>query len=1686
MAIDWDKIMKKAKEQDARSNSRTGGGRSPGGQGPSGRTGMEMVHAVLDRGPYRRGMAPSERLRNGLPDSLSPEPRAFGRTGYAPIEPEGGRPVFKQPTFWDRLSNIGTAGLKGSAGNFVSSGGAVMSVTGGGTMSTEVYKEQAEAIKARIGLIEEQLEAGRHYNPKTRQYDGEPMTEADIEDFEYSLKMFQDQLAIYDTAYRANRDIGGRLYEEGGKIQQSSQADAERAKQGLGKFGTTLVDAGIAGVQMAGDFAVSALTGGTVNPLTVASGRVFGRSAQAAKDNGATDEEAALRGILSAVTTYGISKLSSVSGVSKAFSGKGATTEWTEKMARSLAEKLGKTAAGKTAVYQVGKLLASGAGEAVEEMLEDVADPILDAVTYRGADALRDYADPEYYAGMLYDGLIGGIMGLTGGGLDVVNTGRVYAGYKGSAEVQGGGLAAPETEIPPTETASTGEAIQADTSKFDKGILTNLSHARTYFIEYAKSHFPAFVKNSETGNTIGISRKGIDKFLSGNIGYAKYASGFHIPELIENAHLINSAQNYHSEKAGSIPTFEYYNSPVQIDGVQYTAHIRVKNTNMGDKYYGHTISEIESIEIEPPARTSVPVDPAVQPVNAIGGSNVEAQHPAPDDAANAVPRMYVQDVRDDASNNIIPQSSEKSNSELPPGTGAMDNPFIPTQERSAQKADAVDRQMPFHSRQSIMKDIIPEAESMRRAEMRIETDIEGEMEYLRSKAAWTGEDVDLAMLIKEKLGLDAIESGKYGAYRKWYKEVVGKQKSEAGRTLQAIQKWTRDGKQSAIELVDNAAEILEKNSAMSEAEINAALGEAAVYALTAESQFADGNKEGLIDTLSKVATERGYKPSNKLIKALNKTNIDGIYDALWKSVEGLAFDQIPRSFGSKLSTYQYLSHLLNAKTLERNIIANAVFAPLEHHINNLAIIPDTIVSAVLAPIHHTKVGKMRSVGWEPSMFSKAGREGIANATRDSYVDIALDINRGGQGDKYQTSTNRVFKRKPGGLNVLNRAEGALGYGLNWTDAIQKGNTQGIAGAANQSLVNKGGRVTPELAERFTQDSMLTRSFQRETLIGNIAQAGKDWLNVVGIGTDNGKVVGAGKVRFKVKDFGLGDLVQKYTRVMGSLATSAAEYTPLGYAKALYNLGVVVYANTKSAKGYGDSNANMLGQFAEMTYDEAAAFAQRNFAISVTRPIVGLGLASACGALFKLGLLLLSDDDEYDKESMMSTVQNKSGMQMNLSALGRLIDGESTAIQEDDVLINLDFLEPVNSIMRLGITMQTADDQSFNTQLEKSAEAVFGSVTSMPMMQNVKSVINTIKYRDKGGDDEKGDSIWDTANEAAAGLVGNSASGFIPGPIRHAAQAADNTVRDISDPDRPWMQVWNRLLSGVPGARNTLPEKLDSFGSPRKYTESGLLNALNATVIPGAAVQYRKDLVAEELERHDIPSLYPDRKAPNSISNDGEKYRLSSEQKRTYQTLRGRLEKDILDAMTSGAAYKGLSDEGKAEVISKAQGYAREFAKLEVLKEMGIEGEAGDTYRKAFEAVDKGMEPEDYFVYKQTEGRYDADGNGELNTGELARSIEKSGLSGQAKSILWAINFPDWPQEAKELGVGFDVYTQYKAKTYGLSADKDEDGKSIGGTKKAKVLKVIDGLDLTVEQKDALYLKEGYAESTLWEAPWHRR
>lgn len=79
---------------------------------------------------------------------------------------------------------------------------------------------------------------------------------------------------------------------------------------------------------------------------------------------------------------------------------------------------------------------------------------------------------------------------------------------------------------------------------------------------------------------------------------------------------------------------------------------------------------------------------------------------------------------------------------------------------------------------------------------------------------------------------------------------------------------------------------------------------------------------------------------------------------------------------------------------------------------------------------------------------------------------------------------------------------------------------------------------------------------------------------------------------------------------------------------------------------------------------------------------------------------------------------------------------------------------------------------------------------------------------------------------------------------------------------------------------------------------------------------------------------------------------------------------------------------------------------------------------------------------------------------------------------------DKARAAYAKGISYETYYDYYFATKEMHADKDENGKSISGSKKAKVVEYINSLDIPPEQKDALYVAAGYTAKSARNQKWN--
>lgn len=166
------------------------------------------------------------------------------------------------------------------------------------------------------------------------------------------------------------------------------------------------------------------------------------------------------------------------------------------------------------------------------------------------------------------------------------------------------------------------------------------------------------------------------------------------------------------------------------------------------------------------------------------------------------------------------------------------------------------------------------------------------------------------------------------------------------------------------------------------------------------------------------------------------------------------------------------------------------------------------------------------------------------------------------------------------------------------------------------------------------------------------------------------------------------------------------------------------------------------------------------------------------------------------------------------------------------------------------------------------------------------------------------------------------------------------------------------------------------------------------------------------------------------------------------------------------ALKAQLIERQREIIAKSEPYREAVNKyLKEHPELSSDNDA---------AIAEFAEKYD-ITEEQAESRMDA---------IVYREINREIFGAEYALRTYSSDVYDKARTAYGKGVSYDTYYDYYFTTKDMHADKDENGKSISGSKKKKIVEYINSLDIPAEQKDALYIAAGYKENSLRYQPWN--
>lgn len=190
-----------------------------------------------------------------------------------------------------------------------------------------------------------------------------------------------------------------------------------------------------------------------------------------------------------------------------------------------------------------------------------------------------------------------------------------------------------------------------------------------------------------------------------------------------------------------------------------------------------------------------------------------------------------------------------------------------------------------------------------------------------------------------------------------------------------------------------------------------------------------------------------------------------------------------------------------------------------------------------------------------------------------------------------------------------------------------------------------------------------------------------------------------------------------------------------------------------------------------------------------------------------------------------------------------------------------------------------------------------------------------------------------------------------------------------------------------------------------------------------------------------------------------------------------------DEIYEGGQYEGSEKSNAFSRWLDQQGLSQEQAA--VVRE-GFKISSTNSYDKLKDSglsPDEAAEMDDYIKATMPDN-----GEDNINTPEAQLAVATSGASEEDKLRALSVMMTDSDyikvEEAVAANIPVSTYVKFDYDIADVYADKDENGKSINGTKKAKIMAYIDSLNLTVEQKNVLYQDAGYKMSTIDEAPWY--
>ncbi len=745
-------------------------------------------------------------------------------------------------------------------------------------------------------------------------------------------------------------------------------------------------------------------------------------------------------------------------------------------------------------------------------------------------------------------------------------------------------------------------------------------------------------------------------------------------------------------------------------------------------------------------------------------------------------------------------------------------------------------------------------------------------------------------------------------------------------------------------------------------------------------------------------------------KIVNSESTEELYNNLDEVYKELG-QQVTKTTIQKIDAWRYFSMLANPRTHIRNIGGNLAMGKVQSAKNKVAGVAEGVVSIFNKDMErtHTIVPASKEV----KQFAKADIKNVTDR-------LGLTENKYNPKSRIE-SNMRTFKHKAL-ENTIGKAFAFNDYALEAEDGwgLKAGYKKALAEYMTANKLKPGTITDAQLAKarnyavQQAKEATFHQDCQLATLINQLSNKNKFAKYTV-------------------------DAILPFKKTPMNIAKAGVEYSPVGLAKSM------VYDTVQLRKG----NIN-INQYID----------------NISKGVTGTGIALIGYALASMGIIKASGGDD-DKEKYE---QNQ---------------GKQTySIKIGDNTYSLDWLAPTAIPLFIGAeiheltqsdnekkTSTSSDEDTNYNRIVKSATNVLDAFTNSmnPMME--MSMLSGLTSALKSYEQGSSQMIASMGTNAVQSYVNQ----FFPTALGQIAKTADKYERSTTSTKSGVLPkavdtTKNQIMAKIPGLRQMLPTKTDIWGNEMEQSDNVAIRAVENAIFPWARKKVSTNNVDEELLRlYDIDgnnAVIPDSSFSKDLTFSGQKYRMTSEEYSKYRQTYGSKSFNLLNKLIKSNEYKKLSNEEKQKAVEKVYTYVKEYCKNEYAKDNNISNEESKLYKTVQQLYKNDESEASYFSYMAKTANIE----GEKANKRKMQVLADSNYTKTAKAIIYenTLGSDDslYNDVMKSTGIDMNEYLNYKLQEFTSDKKDDgtEDGKTISGSKKAKVYNYVNNMKITGKQR----------------------